>query len=423
MSADAFKEHRVRPTGFIDNLVNRPDKEILGDQIRDDYNCIRTPEEYQAAFERRASRCVSKDLIGRVSQGLTVGTSTFNGTQKSAYFFTNSDGLAKYLRIGFPQTLGDYLPSDNVSLTDPAFPGLVDISSGQALLEALGYGVTEIQINNVFVLNIFSRSALKDALRSRENTDHFPFHANINGIIPSWRNLRDYFEYIFADSVTNPPLKISDQAIQILEETDFDNLTGCPTACTYAAGTFPGGYYPNQLAYTQTRVNSQDCPNPKNMNDMQIAPSSFETGSEFCDKSWVTKYNVMRSYFTPFFVQGIGCTPDNELGSAKLLAANLANTTDPTEQALWFRAFLIQGCNGNFNPLFSGNGYTYTGTGGLLAGLSSELIVSPFLVDLLPSKSYVSIPFCVNGLNGGQPTSSGPNGTCPLPPQPLQVRA
>lgn len=402
-------------------MVNRPDTEILGDQIRGDYNCIHTPEEYRAAFERRESRCVSKDLIGRVSQGLTVGTASFNGTQKSAYFFTNSDGLAKYLRIGFPQTLGDYLPSSSESLADPAFPGLVDVSSGQALLEALGYGVTEIQINNVFVLNIFSRSELKNVLRSSENTDHFPFRANINGIIPTWRNLRDYFEYIFADSVTSPPLRISDQAIQVLEENDFDKLTGCPAACTYSAGTFPGGYYPPQLAYTQNRADPTNCPNPKSVDDIQIAPTSFEVGSNFCDASWVSKYNEMRSYFTPFFIQGIGCTPDNELGSAELLATKLANTADSKEQALWFRAFLIQGCNGNFNPLFSGNGFTYTGTGGLLSGLSSELIVSPFLIELMPRQSYVSIPFCVNGLNGGQPLPSGPNGTCPLPPQPAAV--
>lgn len=47
---------------------------------------------------------------------------------------------------------------------------------------------------------------------------------------------------------------------------------------------------------------------------------------------------------------------------------NKVAPTDYEKQAIVFRAFLMTSCAGNFNPLFSGNAFVYTGTGGVSSG-------------------------------------------------------
>lgn len=82
-----------------------PSANIL-DDLRDQDRCIKTPEEYVAAFEAREARCVDPDLVGRTSSGVDVAGATLNTSFKLAYFWVGSDALAKYLRIGFPETIG-----------------------------------------------------------------------------------------------------------------------------------------------------------------------------------------------------------------------------------------------------------------------------------------------------------------------------
>ena len=92
---------------------------------------------------------------------------------------------------------------------------------------------------------------------------------------------------------------------------------------------------------------------------------------------------------------------------AAVLAEDLAAATSPEEEAIIFRAFLIQTCSGAFNPLFSGDGFTVTGFGGLLAPTSSEWISSPFYQENISQKFKAAIPFCINGQNGGMPNADG----------------
>lgn len=67
-------------------------------------DCIATPAEYVAAFAARAPRCVSSDLVGRVSSGASVAAAQLSdASSRLSYFFSGSDVLAKYLRIGYPQ--------------------------------------------------------------------------------------------------------------------------------------------------------------------------------------------------------------------------------------------------------------------------------------------------------------------------------
>lgn len=70
-------------------------------------------------------------------------------------------------------------------------------------------------------------------------------------------------------------------------------------------------------------------------------------------------------------------------------------------------------CSGDFNALFSGNGFTYVANGGLIQGQGREYITSPLLkVQSVPVADRETIFFCINGLNGGRPDAEG---KCPAP--------
>jgi hypothetical protein len=92
---------------------------------------------------------------------------------------------------------------------------------------------------------------------------------------------------------------------------------------------------------------------------------------------------------------------------AKSLVSDLATATTPEEEAIIFRAWASQSCSGAFNPLFSGDGFTVTGFGGLSSPTSSEYIVSPFYQENVRARDKAAIPFCINGQNGGKPNADG----------------
>ena len=106
------------------------------------------------------------------------------------------------------------------------------------------------------------------------------------------------------------------------------------------------------------------------------------------------------------------CQPEESVEAAKLLRDALRNAKDATDQAQWFRAFLIQSCVGTFSSMFMGNGFTYTGNRGLLTPTATEYIASPFNVSELPPDAKVDIFLCINGLNSGRMDAQG---TCPIP--------
>ena len=54
------------------------------------------------------------------------------------------------------------------------------------------------------------------------------------------------------------------------------------------------------------------------------------------------------------------------------------------KQALLTRALFIQSNMGNLNELFTGNGFTATGVGGVIMPTSTEVIISPFNSTLIP---------------------------------------
>ena len=99
---------------------------------------------------------------------------------------------------------------------------------------------------------------------------------------------------------------------------------------------------------------------------------------------------------------------DKSIAVVKKYQEFLATTQNAMQQALLTRAMLLQSSMGNFNTLFSGNGFTATGVGGVFMPTSTEYLFTPFNATLIPpGKGFDSVAFCLNGVNGGLPSATG----------------
>ena len=58
------------PPRFHLRLSSSP--QIFGSQLLNQYDCVTTPAEFAAAFKANTPRCVSEDLVGRLSSGNSV---------------------------------------------------------------------------------------------------------------------------------------------------------------------------------------------------------------------------------------------------------------------------------------------------------------------------------------------------------------
>lgn len=63
------------------------------------------------------------------------------------------------------------------------------------------------------------------------------------------------------------------------------------------------------------------------------------------------------------------CTLATRAAAGAQLSRLLRAAATPRQEALLFRAFLTPSCAGGFNSLFSGDGYTFTGLGGVMSPL------------------------------------------------------
>lgn len=133
----------------------------------------------------------------------------------------------------------------------------------------------------------------------------------------------------------------------------------------------------------------------------QPAYKAFCTDKMFCSGEGVDGVTKYKSACSRNLTQSVEM--------AKYLKGLLASTDDPVLQAVYVRYFLSFGCQSNCNTLFTGNGYTAAGVGGLLAGEATEYLFSPFNGTALPEgKGVATVPFCL-GVNGGVPD---PNTGC-----------
>lgn len=190
----------------------------------------------------------------------------------------------------------------------------------------------------MYALHIVSRSALKTALRAQA-FGSFPFNANIEALSPTWSAVRDFFQWVFHPLGFN----LTDAALAVLTSNSFAQLTGCPAQCTYAPSSFPSAAFPAPVI-VQNRTGANECPDPSTLPGPAVtltAPTFFITDSELCTglkgRTWTDKQSAMAA----FFPNGT-CSPRQVLQAGVLMTQQVAATKDAIEQALWFRAFLLQ---------------------------------------------------------------------------------
>jgi len=384
-----------------DTVADREDVEAVKEEQQ---LCVETPQEFAVAFANREPRCVSRNLIGRVSGGSDASSVYLQLNSKPATFYSGNDALEQYLRTGYPQSFGYFTPSRAATISQPNFPGLVNLSNGYGLLQTIGYDPEYIEIDGVYVLSVFDVRAVNDVV-SAQNASAYPFNADIGPIQPTWDALKEYYEWVYDDF----DLVIPEDAIEILKNTTFMTLTGCPSRCAYTSLNFPSENMTTPI-FSRDREDYRTCPVAEE-GTIQVTPTAPDQDSVFCQgykgREWRPKAATFSAVFTAKY-----CEPDQSVKAAEILRGALQNSTDSIDQAQWFRAFLVQSCVGNFANLFSGNGFTYTGDSGLLSPTITEYIASPFNVSDLPSDATENIYFCINGLNGGKPDA---NGTCQIP--------
>lgn len=83
---------------------------------------------------------------------------------------------------------------------------------------------------------------------------------------------------------------------------------------------------------------------------------------------------------------GFGYDVEKNHAAALVMARDyLAAAGDATKQAVVWRAFLLSNCAGSYNPLFSGDGFTYTGNGGFLGATGTEYITGETVPQDVPA--------------------------------------
>lgn len=191
-------------------------------------------------------------------------------------------------------------------------------------------------------------------------------------------------------------VKISPSVVAALDAASFRDISGCPTECDYAADGFPSADAPAPVVVGE-RDDDGNCVKPPGAGSL-VAPSYFAKDSKFCNEKWIPLNAKYAQAYTD------GCSAQAETDAAKLLAADLEAAAGSVEdQALAVRAFSVQGCSGDLNPVFTGNGFTATGLSGLYSATASEFITSPFNLGKLPRSAFATIYFCISGKNGGRP--------------------
>ena len=140
---------------------------------------------------------------------------------KPATFYSGHDALEQYLRTGYPGRFGFSLPSGTVNYSQPEFPGLESSSNGFGMLQTIGYSPEYIRIDRVYVLSVFDVRAIA-TLQSQNGA--YPFNADVAPLQPTWDAVKEYYEWVYDDL----GLVIPDEAMDVLRNSSFVRLTGCP---------------------------------------------------------------------------------------------------------------------------------------------------------------------------------------------------
>lgn len=197
----------------------------------------------------------------------------------------------------------DFTVDHRQNYTNEDFAGVQQVSNGQALLEAIGWPGNFANITRVYVLNIFSKQAIANVVSSPRQDAIYRsyFRANIEPISPTWSNVKDYMNWAFTDI----GLRVSERVVTVLNDFDFQDLTGCPTQCAYTLADFPGSGVASVPITIEPRENGTEaCPSTldlletKNINASLTAPTAVDEASSLCKgntfggvrRTWIDKY-------------------------------------------------------------------------------------------------------------------------------------
>ncbi len=88
----------------------------------------------------------------------------------------------------------------------------------------------------VYQLRVTTRALVANAsqaLAAREPP--VDFATGLPPFPPAWAAVRLYFEAMFAEA----GLQLPDEALELLQNSSFPELTGCPGVCAYVPADFP----------------------------------------------------------------------------------------------------------------------------------------------------------------------------------------
>ena len=228
-------------------------------------DCISSPKEFARIFQngtfQERTRCIDSSILTHIEGG-------FGGTAadvlekfsdrldgRPVTFWSAGDGPAKYLRIGSRPVVGNFIDDGDNAAAD--FPGIQTPGNAESFLENIGYPSPYSDISGTFALFI-ARAPAKDS-----PTPYF---------VPTAHNMREFYSKYL-------DLPIPEEAVKILEDESFSELTGCPAACVYANLLFPSEGHATP-AYLGQRTGESSCAAPKGPNvpaddELVLAPPTF----------------------------------------------------------------------------------------------------------------------------------------------------
>ncbi|KAI8475370.1 MAG: hypothetical protein J3K34DRAFT_404701 [Monoraphidium minutum] len=347
---------------------------------------------------------------------------------KFANFLGVGDQPRKYLAIGNPSA-----PRGSITT----------ISNGQAFLEEIGYALAESDISQVGLLAVF-RDPTSLSLKGKYKKGYFgDLKANGTTIkikkgklpknnkkwdgtrqswpkafVPMWESVLKYMDK-YTQKYINAALPGVPDVVQVLKTKTFQELSGCPASCVFEDLGFPdptgsthfppantpvrfGSYTPSGecvltdgSAYPSGTLTNATVPDPFQMNEPKalvprfriLAGDAVDPRSPNCTdasfkeyRDWYANPTIRRC---PNFTDFSGNIDANGFLTQFAKFWNDGSAT-PHKRALLVKVALSQGCMGSFNYLFSGNGLTYTGSGGVFTPLGSEKIME----QMTPGAAY-----------------------------------
>lgn len=321
------------------------------------------------------------------------------GRRKSSTLWSYGDNPEKYIRIGRAAlTLGNYVNNPPVppdaDLQSATLPGIRDPKNFAALLEAIGYGSSDSNAKLAYMLVVTERPKKE---------------CGVPTFVPTWGNLLKYFEWYVHLAASTPEalnkaqisdsepflaFKFDKETRDILTSTTFADLTNCSAKCTVQDTNF--GTVPDPLAGTKLEWTSPTVGAPRlNDNTCDLSgppfnssptrweltePTILDERAQSCSATYKTLLATFRNNCQDITRQNV---VENRALALKM-AQLYMDARDDTTKALVIRTYLLVGCTGTYNALFSGDGFTYTGNGGFLGATGTEFDTGEVLPPEMP---------------------------------------